>query len=269
MKRKLFVSLMICMLMFTLAGCADSGADVNQQPPSNSAESPADESGEGTSEFVYNPKEVKKLNLDIELKSGEEWEYDFDRDEQEAEIEYENGSDNDREGQGAFQEIEGLLAALNIDLDRPVDEMIGEILSHVEIQRENLEEIDFEIEMYSGEKVGFKYHIGSANKNDTIDEFDMDIKFTSGAEWDYEYDLDDPEFEVEYSDGNDLDGQDAKNEMERILSEVEIGLDKSIAQMKKDFLAAIDVNEDEIKEWDFEVEFQNGETIKAKHDIKT
>ena len=191
MKRKLFVSLVIlCMFMFALAGCADAGGDVNQQSPSNSEESQVEESGKGASEFVYNPKEVKEFNLDIELKSGEEWDYDFDRDEEEAEIEYDNGADNEREGSEAFQEIEGLLSAININLDRPIDEMIEEILNRVEIQREDLKEIDFEIEMYSGEKVGFKYHIGSGNKNDTIDEFDMDIKFASGAEWEYEYDLD-------------------------------------------------------------------------------
>lgn len=252
--------------MFTLVGCADSGGDANQQPPSDLEESQVEEPGEGTSEFVYNPKEVKELNLDIELKSGAEWEYDFERDEQEAEIEIENGADIEREGTDAFQEIEELLSAINISLDRPIDEMIEEILSRVEIQREDLKEIDFEIEMYSGEKVGFKYHIGSGNENDTVDEFDMDIKFTSGAEWDYEYDLDDSEFDIDYSDGTDLDGEDAKNEVERILSKVAIGLDKSIVGMKNDFLAAIDVNEDEIKEWDFEVEYMNGETIKAKHD---
>lgn len=269
MKRILITSLII-FSMLGLAGCADSGDNSNQQAPppaeqSQNVEDTGDNTGDDTSKFVYDPKEVKELDLHIELKSGEEWDYDFDRDDQEAEIESENGKEVEKEGAEAFQEIEGLLSAINIDLDRPINEMINEILGHLKIQRDNIEEIEFEIEMFSSEKVGFKYHIGQ--NNDTVDEFEMEIDFKSGVEWEYDYDLRDSEFEIEYSDRNDLSGQEAKNEMERILSSVSIGLDKSIAGMKKEFLAAVEVTEDKVKEWEFEVEYMNGETIKAKHNL--
>lgn len=255
MKRILLTSLIILSIVLLVA-CNTSGNNSNQQPPVDVEENQKDKQVEDNKDekndindtFVYNPEEVKELDLEIELLSGKELEYDFDRDHDD-------------------KEMKELLSVIEINLDKPIDKMIEEILNHLEIKGEDLEEIDFEIKMYSGEKIGFKYHVGKGNKTGTIDDFDMDIKFASGAEWEYEYELEDEEFKIEYSDSTNLHGKEAQTEIERILSEVIIGLDHSISEMKKDFLSTIDVNEDDIREWDFEVEYVTGEKIQVEHDI--
>ena len=61
-----------------------------------------------------------------------------------------------------------LLSVIEINLDKPIDKMIEEILNHLEIKGEDLEEIDFEIKMYSGEKIGFKYHVGKGIKQELL-----------------------------------------------------------------------------------------------------
>ena len=256
MKKILIISLIILSMMISVA-CTNSGNGTNEQPPENIEENQLDinenkkevesPNVDKNTSFNNNSEEVKELNLDIELLSGKELEYDLDGDRDE-------------------REIDKFLSAVEINLDKPIDKMIDEILNHLEINRQDLKEIDFELEMYSKEKIGFKYHVGRDNGEKIIDDFDMDIKFEAGAKWEYEYKLRDSEFKIEYSDGTDLRGKEAQDEMENILSEVTIGLEQSISQLKKDFLAAVNVNEDDITEWDFELKYTTGEKIKAKHD---
>lgn len=216
--------------------------------------------------FTYDPEEVKEFELQIELLTNEEWSYDFDRKGNKAEIEHENGSDSERSGAEAFTEIETLLGSIQIDHERSLNEMIDEILSYLEIDRNDLKELDVQIETHAGEKLGFKYHLAETGQSDTIHEFDMDIEFTSRDKWEYEYDLRDQDFSVEYDNQDNLTGQAAQEEMERILSEVTIDLDQSIGELQAAFLAAIDVDPAELEEWDFEVEFEDQTTIAAKFD---
>ncbi|WP_344913984.1 YusW family protein, partial [Amphibacillus indicireducens] len=86
------------------------------------------------------------------------------------------------------------------------------------------------------------------------------------VKWEYEYDLRDQDFSVEYDNQDNLTGQAAQEEMERILSKVTIDIDQSIGELKTAFLAAITVDSAEIEEWDFEVEFEDQTTIGAKFD---
>jgi len=216
--------------------------------------------------FIYNPEEVNHFELHIELLTSEEWSYDFDRDDQEAEIEYENGSDTERQGEEVFQEIENLLTAIEINHERPISAMIDDVLDVLEINQDELEEIDLEIETMAGEKLGFKYHIAEQNESATIDEFNMDIRFVNREEWDYEYERDDSDFSIEYSDREDLSNEESLDEMERILTEVTIDLDQSIGDLKAAFLSSIDVDFSEVEEWDFEVEFEDQMKIGAKFD---
>lgn len=224
-----------------------------------------DEAGDQLA-FVYNPDDVNQFDLHIELLSNEEWDYDFDRRDQEADIEYENGSDSERQGAEVFQEIEDLLAAIEINHERSINEMIDEVLRFLEINRDDLKEIDLDIETDAREKIGFNYHIAERNESATVDEFKLDIEFTDRSEWDYEYELNDREFSIEYSDRDNLSGQAAQDEMDRILSEVTIDLDQSIGDLNANFLNAIEVNFSELEEWDFEVEFEDKMKISAHYD---
>lgn len=216
--------------------------------------------------FTYNPEEVKEFELQIELLTNEEWSYDFDRKANKAKIEHENGSDSERSGSEVFTEIEALIGSIQIDDERSINEMIDEILSYLEIERTDLKELDVQIETNVGEKLGFKYDLAERSQSDTINDFEMDIEFTSRDKWEYEYDLREQDFSVEYDNQDNLNGQEAREEMERILSEVTIDLDQSIGELKAAFLAAIDVDPSELEEWDFEVEFEDQTTIGAKFD---
>ncbi|HHU20420.1 MAG TPA: hypothetical protein GXZ58_09470 [Bacilli bacterium] len=216
--------------------------------------------------FTYDPIEVKEFELQIELLTNEEWSYDFDRGANEAEIEYENGSDSERNGAEVFTEIEALLGSIQIDHERSLTELIDDLLSYLEIDRADLKELDVQIATNAGEKLGFKYHLAETGQSDTIDEFDMDIEFVSRDNWEYEYDLRDQDFSVEYDNQDNLTGQAAQEEMERILSEVTINLDQSIGELKAAFLASIAVDQAELEKWSFEVEFEDRTKIAARFD---
>lgn len=245
-------------------GLPEEGADTEENINGDHVESGSE--GSDPSMFTYDPKEVKEFELEVELLTNEEWNYDFDREDQEAEIEYENGTDSKRRGAEVFEEIEDLLASIQIDHQRSLSDMIDEILSYLEINQADLKEIDLKLKTYAGEKLGFKYHTAKSGQSDTIDEFEMDIEFSSRDEWEYDYDLDDQDFSVKYGHQDNLNGQSARDEVERILSEVTIDLDQSIGELKDAFLTAIDVDPIEIEEWDFEVEFEDQSKIAARFD---
>jgi len=244
---------------------AESGeGEETSESDTEENDSSSDAVSGGETNFNYDPIEVKEFELHIELLINEEQDYEFDRENGEAKIKIENGSDTEREGEDAFREIEELLAAIVIDNNQSLNEMIDEMLDYLEISRDDLEELDIEMEMAEGEKLGFKYHIAEGNESNTVHEFDMDIGFLSGDEWEYKYELNKQEFIIEYSDRDDLFDQEAQDRMESILSEVQIDLDQSIGSLKENFLAAIDVSSDELAEWDFEVEFEDEMKIAAK-----
>ncbi len=218
--------------------------------------------------FVYSVEAVEELDLEIELINGEELEYELDRTAKKAKVESENGDKKVIEGEEATRTIEALLSALQIDLDQPIAAMVSQILEHLQIPPEMLKEIDFEIELSTGAEIGFKYQAGVGERTDAVNEFEMDIKFRSGQEWEYDYDLDDLDFEIEYGDGERLRGDEARGEIERILSFVTIEQERTIGEVKAQCLAVLELDEADIKEWDCEIEYSNGETIKVKHDVK-
>lgn len=286
---KLLIAL-LCSSVLLLGACGTSNSNLddgtktsdnevqddvegNENPTTEQGESGSDSSDQASTEvpmdqwdFTYNPEEIKEFELNIELLTNEEWDYDFDREDQEAEIEHENGSDTKKSGREAFQEIEALLAAIKIDHERSINEMIDELVDYLALNREDLEKIDLALETYSGEELGFKYHTAKGNQSNVVNELDLDIEFLSGEEWAYEYELNDQDFSIEYSDQNDLHGEDAKTEMEDILSEVTIDLDQSLGTLAGDFLTAIDRDFSELKEWSFEVEFEDQMKLAVKFD---
>jgi hypothetical protein len=218
--------------------------------------------------FVYHAEAVRELDLEIELINGEELEYELDRTAKTAKVESENGGKKVIEGEEATQTIEALLSVLKIDLDQPIAAMVSQILEHLRIPPEMLKEIDFEIELSEGVEIGFKYQVGVGERAGTINKFEMDIKFRSGQEWEYDYDVDDLDFEIEYGDGVRLRGAEARQEIEYVLSSMTIEPERSIGEVKAQCIAVLELDEADIREWDCEIEYSNGETIKVKHDVK-
>lgn len=214
--------------------------------------------------FKYDSEEVNLFELQIELLSNEEWSYEFNRSNQKAKIEHENGAESEKSGEEVFSEIEELLTSIQIDHERSINDMINQILDYLNISRDDLKEIDVYIETSTGKILGFEYQAPSGSETTTINEFDLEIRFVSNGKWDYEYDLREQEFKIEYHNRDNLNGQDAQKEVERIISAVNIDLDQSIGSLRESLLSAIDADASNVDAWEFEVEYEDQMRIGVK-----
>lgn len=102
--------------------------------------------------------------------------------------------------------------------------------------------------------------------SEEVKTFELYIELLSNEEWDYEYELNDKDFSIKYSDRDNLSREEAQDEMERILSDVTINLDHSIGNLQEAFLGAIEIDLNDIKEWHFEIEYEDQSQIAAKFD---
>lgn len=215
--------------------------------------------------FKYDSEEVNLFELQIELLSNEEWSYEFNRSNQKAKIEHENGAESEKSGEEVFSKIEELLSSIQIDYERSINDMMSQILDYLNISRDDfLKEIDVYIETSNDQILGFEYQAPSGSETTTINEFDLEIRFVSNGKWDYEYDLREQEFKIEYHNRDNLNGQDAQKEVERIISAVNIDLDQSIGSLRESLLSAIDADASNVDAWEFEVEYEDQMRIGVK-----
>lgn len=103
---------------------------------------------------------------------------------------------------------------------------------------------------------------------DNISEFNLDIETLNGSEIAYDYDKDSNEAEVEVENGNEqeMSGDSAREEIFNLLESVEINLDRSLNDMMEEVLAYFDIANDEVNEFELEIEFNNAEEIDFKYD---
>ncbi|WP_252315022.1 YusW family protein [Sinobaca sp. H24] len=273
--------------VFLLAACGDDVVDMEEessgsgeqsvQEESTEADSQADEEGstmeqEESAEQVDSAAEtqgqasnVHEFDLHLEFLNDEEWEYEYERDNSQ-------GMEVDRDGEEAIlgadaeAEIKGLLGEINITTDRPLLDMKQEVLEALDVSEDELEDMDLEIEYDGGETIEFDHETAGGGDTGTARQLDMDIELTNGGSWEYDYEADEPEAEIEQGDGREIEGEEAVSEAEALLDNISITMDYSIDEMKQEVLDELELNEEDVQDFDIDVEYENGESVKFKHD---
>ncbi|WP_416149968.1 YusW family protein [Salipaludibacillus sp. HK11] len=225
------------------------------------------ESQNDSSEETTMQGDVYEFDLHVEFLNGEEWEFEYERDDEE-DMEIERDGEEAILGADARLEIEEILTEINITKDRPLMEMKEEVLSVLDVSIEEVEDFDLEMKYDSGEAIEFDHESGGNGDLGNVRELDIDIDFFNGDDWKYEYDADDQEAEIERGDGIEIEGSEALSEIEALLGEISITTDRSIQEMKQEVLLALDIDESDVKDFDIDVEYENGETVKFKHDVE-
>lgn len=82
-----------------------------------------------------------------------EWEYDYEVGD-DAEVKKDGDSRSD-----AQDEIEALIDSIDISVDRSFDDMISEVLDHLEINESDVQELDLEIEYDNDTKIKLKFDL--------------------------------------------------------------------------------------------------------------
>ena len=211
---------------------------------------------------------IHEFELDLEFANGEEWEYEYEF-QGEAEIEKENGESVNIEGQEAVQEIEILLSAVHIQADRTPEDMMNEVLQELNIKLEDIVEFDIEVEYETDEKVKFKYERAAGSDDKTVHDFSLDLEFFNGEEWEFDYERDDQEAEIERENGEEtkVTGQDAMTEINALLDSISIRMDRSIEDMKLEVLDSLGLDPETVKEFDLDIEYVDHEEINIEHDL--
>ncbi|WP_027963681.1 YusW family protein [Halalkalibacillus halophilus] len=238
-------------------------ADENEEASENE-ETTSNENQEASGD--YDVSSVHEFDLQIEFTDDTEWEYEYERNDME-DTEIEKDGKETVKGEAAAEEIESLMAEFNITTDRTLVEMKEEVLAALNLSQDEVEDFDLEIKFESGEEIVFDHESVQNENQGNVREFDMDIDFFSGDDWEYEYEADDQEAEIERG-NEEIEGSAAMTEIEELLSNISITMDRSIQEMKQEVLNALDVNEDDVKDFDIDVEYENGETVKFKHDVE-
>ncbi|QKS72732.1 hypothetical protein FLK61_39655 [Paenalkalicoccus suaedae] len=212
---------------------------------------------------------VDEFDLHIEFIDGSEWEFDYESNDP-TDSEIERSGAETVVGEDATLEIETLLTELTINTERPLQEMKDEVLTTLGVNSEDVEGFDLEVKYMSGEEIVFDHETMLQEGSRDILEFTLDIELFSGEEWDYDYDRTDMEAEIERENGDEsvTTGQEAIEEIENLLGQIDISMDRSIGEMKSEILAAVGIDEGDVEDFDVDVEFEDGEEIKFKHDVQ-
>ncbi|NJP36101.1 YusW family protein [Alkalicoccus luteus] len=259
------------------ADSSDENEAVNEENEENQAETNTETNEDNTADQENNETageeesaaaDVIEFDLHIEFLDDTEWEYEFERNDLD-DTEVERDGEETLTGEAAAAEIETLLAELDMTTDRPLEEMIQEVLEAAGAPLDEVDDVDVEVKYADGEEIVID-HEGRQQSGDlgSVREFDLDIDFFNGEDLEYEYETDGPEGEIERRDGSETEGPEAVEEIEELLGSISITMDRTIAEMKQEVLAELDIEEDEVEDFDIDVEYENGQTIKFKHDVE-
>ncbi|MFA1821045.1 YusW family protein [Virgibacillus oceani] len=178
--KKWYIALLAALII--LAGCGtedngtvDEGADIDQQDEVTTEED-QDQGEDGSDDSEANNQEngtqngegengtshgetayergVKNFELELDFQNNDKWEYEYEvNGAVEAEIEKDSGREGTEE---AAEEIEVLLQNMVIDDSRSHDEMIDDILSMLDVSRDELDEFELEIDYEDGTQFQFE-----------------------------------------------------------------------------------------------------------------
>ncbi|UTR08653.1 YusW family protein [Evansella sp. LMS18] len=101
-----------------------------------------------------------------------------------------------------------------------------------------------------------------------VREFELEIDFQDGSQWEFEYEDDngetEAEIEKENGDESEREGSEAIDEMEAMLQELQIFPDTSEDDAIDQVLSYLEITEDELTEFELEIEYQNGDELEIE-----
>ncbi|CAM3872370.1 YusW family protein [Alkalicoccus chagannorensis] len=241
--------------------------ETNEEPAEENNEDPANE-GEETNDTASDDADagsvddVHEFDLHIEFTDDTEWEFEFERDDLE-DMEIDKAGETTT-GEAAQAEIEEMLAGVSITTERPLEDIITDVLEAAEAPLDDVEDVDIEIQYTSGEEIVIDHEGRHQDSGGDIQEFDLDIDFFSGDDLEFEYEG--SEAEIERRDGSEVEGSSAVEEIEALLENISITTDRTISDMKQEITEALDLDPDDIEDIDVDVEYSGGQTVKWKYD---
>ncbi|EZH66295.1 hypothetical protein DH09_10185 [Bacillaceae bacterium JMAK1] len=106
---------------------------------------------------------------------------------------------------------------------------------------------------------------GSAYDRGVVD-FELDIEFNEGEDWEYDYEHDDGEVTASIERDNEtIQDDEAITEIEQLLQDIELHGDADEEEMVTEVLQALDVSEDDVYKVELSIEFENGNMYNVDH----
>lgn len=99
-----------------------------------------------------------------------------------------------------------------------------------------------------------------------VQQFDLSISFSDEREWEYQYEDNEGETEaqVEKENGEGYEGSEAVSEIEDILQNLFINSNMEDEQIRSAVLDLLEVQEDEVDEFELEIEFENEDPLEVE-----
>ena len=102
--------------------------------------------------------------------------------------------------------------------------------------------------------------------NGEIREFDLELEFTDGREWDFDYDRN--KALIERDSGDRLSGQDAQDEFGRLFKSVQFSTSSPLEDIKREVLEAVNAEQPDVRDFELDVKFDSGEGMEIDHDVR-
>ncbi|MBM7542649.1 YusW family protein [Amphibacillus cookii] len=261
--------LVVVLTLTLLVGCNNLGDTDELIDHEDSALEHSTEEGQQGKEVTATQEEeltVDEFELTINVSDGDNKHYQYDRHNQGTNQIV--GSETIT-GDSAIQESEELLAALSISPEHSLNKIQNTILSHLDLDGSDIEDLAVEFVFNNGEELEFDHVLSDDDHVEypNIFMFELDIAFDNGEELDYYFDGLANQVEVEQRDGSELNGDDALAATEILLNQMNVATDQSINAIKRDILDIIDIDGDEVVKFELEVEFETKQAIKIKHEL--
>lgn len=121
----------------------ETGEVTPKAAPGSVIEQPEEDTASNENEQAIG--EITEFNLEIDLTSNEKIDVEFEKEREEDEFEYKVRGDA-LKGAEAQTEIEKMINELNLTADMGTEEIIDRVLSYFKINREEVTEIELEVE---------------------------------------------------------------------------------------------------------------------------
>lgn len=207
---------------------------------------------------------IREFDLELEFTNDQDWDFDFNRD-GEASIERDDGEKVS--GQAAQDEFSRLFQAVQFTTERPLEEIKREVLDAVGAEQD-VRDFEMDVKFDSGEEIEIDHDVKNGESSQEVGEFSLDLEFVDGSEASYEYESDEQEAEIERRDGSESEGVEAREELEQLLGELSVTMDRSIDDMKAEVLNALSIDASEVDDFELDISYRGGEEIKFAHDLK-
>lgn len=149
----------------------------------------------------------------------------------------------------------------NTDENSPADDTGNNNLDDTDTNADTDADNDSTAENNGGEDTSSTLAFG-------VREFELEIDFQDGSQWEFEYEDDNGETEAEIErengDESEREGSEAIEEMEAMLQELQIFPDTAEDDAIDQVLSYLDITEDELTEFELEIEYQNGDELEIE-----